>query len=374
MNCFWKSLMLGLASATFVACSSDELQGNVSVTPEDAQPKITLKVATPRAGSLIVEGGARAAIHTNDEWEVKTLNVYIFKKGADGSYTFYSKTPFTTGGVDQLMAGSSDATYTCTLTIDPDLFEQNVQILLLANEDGTVDCQKDVTALVDFKATLANATVTDGANANALVNYGADGTQYGFAMSGQAVDANSDTEYELSSSGIEVSAELTRNVARIDIENKTPNLTITGVSMHNTVDKSYLFAQDTYAAPADVTSIGLLPVETYYADGSFSNLEYADGGDNVYEQMLYIYEQAAALQDKDCPYVTIDYRLTFDDNTYADHSIKVYFKGTDGAYKDVKRNHRYTIVLGDGNEIDGGMALKTEVKDYEDGEDFELEF
>lgn len=370
--------MLGLASATVVACSSDEHQVDVPVAPEDAQPVISLKIASPRAGNYVVEGGARAAVHTADEWTVKTLNVYIFKKGDDDSYTFYSKTPFTASSQEHVLTSSADATYTCSLKIDNELLQATVQILLLANEDGTVNCEQGVTTLADFKATLAQATVAADANADDLVSYTVNTTDYGFAMSAQAVDATDATELVLTTEGVDVTAGLVRNVARIDVENQTPNLTITGVKMYNTVDKSYLFAQAPIAAPASASTITLLPMESYMDLGSFTALPYQDAGDNEYESMLYLYEQPAAVSDETCPYVSIDYTLTLEDRdgneVQGSHTIKVYFK--DGAtYLPVKRNNLYKIVLGDGTEVNGKTTLATKVMVWDESEDaFELLF
>lgn len=380
MSRFWKSLMLGLASATVVACSSDEYQMDVPVAPEDAQPVISLKIASPRAGSYVVEGGARATVHTTDEWTVNTLNVYIFKKGDGDVYTFYSKTSFPTNGNEHLLTSSGDATYTCSLKIDNALLQATVQILLLANEDGTVNCEQGVTTLADFKATLAQATVVADANADDLVDYTAAETDYGFAMSAQAMDAQSETELTLTTAGVDVTASLVRNVARIDIQNNTPNLAITGVRMHNTVSQSYLFAQDPIAAPDGASTITLLPMQSYMDEGSFTALTYqtGDGADNEYESMLYLYEQPAAVSDETCPYVSIDYTLTFEDRdgneVQGAHTIKVYFK--DGAtYLPVKRNNLYKIVLGDGTEVNGKTNLATKVMVWDDSENaFELLF
>ena len=384
---FWKSLMLGLASTAVVACSSDELQDDMSVVPGDAQPEIVLKVATPGAGSVVVEGGARA-LHTSEEWAVKNLNVYLFKKTTvdnTESYVYYDKYTFTANDQTYPLTGgtNNEAKYNCTLKIAYELMNETVRIFLIANEEGTVELAQNTTTLEAFKETMAKAAVTNGNHVDALVNYTVSDVNYGFAMAAQAVGEDDATEFKLEASGVEVNATLVRNVARIDIVNDTPNLTVTNVTMHNTPTLSYLFAQDAsnlYAAPASASVIDLLPNSKYFTTGdnpAFSPLAYAtgEGADNTYEQMLYIYEQAAASAktDANCPYVTIDYQLTMEDKAgnpiTGNHSINIYF-GTDTEEGwrgiPVERNHLYKIILGDGSEIDNLVSLDTKVEVWEE--------
>lgn len=394
-NQFWKSLMLGLASVTVVACSSDDNLADMPASPDEAQPKISLKVATPRTRNYVVEGGAESrtdAIHTEAEWTVNTLNVYIFQKADDGSYTYYSTTEFNTEtGSANLLTKTADANYTCELAIEKELLGKTVQVLLLANETGTVTCDASTTIDV-FKGTLADENgVSDGSHADYLVGYVDASTNHGFAMSAQAVvtnDTDNSTEKELvlTAKGVDVKASLMRNVARIDIQNDTPNLTITGVKAGNTVDNSYLFAQyDTdgttqvFAAPQGAVTIGVLPTLAYYTDDAFTAIAYDDaqtGADNEHEHVLYLYEQAAGTSDDDATYVTIDYTLTIGGYT-GNHSIKVPFKQTtdNGTYVPVERNHLYKIVLGNGSEINGAASLTAKVLAWdEEDEEFTLEF
>lgn len=381
MNHFFKSLALGALSMACFACSTDEFTSETPGAFNGEQSKITLLISTPSAGDVVFKNAAKTITQEPEEWEIKTLNVYIFKKAPDGSYKFQSSTAFTgTDATNKLeQTTGTDAAYTCSLTIGSDLMEETVKILLLANDNGSVTLTQNSTTFEEFKQTLASATVaTDStATSDVLVGYVDASTSRGFAMSAQAKAKNASTsEYDteeilLTAAGVDVQAILYRNVARVDIENATKNLTITGMGLHNTVNKSYLFSQgdNVYAfpsVPSSAISIFMNPMNNWKTQFD-TMLAYntMDTTQNVLKKVFYLYEQTAGTSEDDSPYVTISYRLTYtaDDGStsYSDHSVKVYFrtKADDGSftYLPVKRNHLYKIKLGNYTEVDGKVEL-----------------
>ncbi|EJX03962.1 hypothetical protein EVA_07929 [gut metagenome] len=192
--------------------------------------------------------------------------------------------------------------------------------------------------------------------------------------------------YTLTPRGVDVKAELTRTVARLDVFNYTPNMKITDVEITNAVDKSYLFKGDVtnnVHQPADAGKITLKPMLDM-VDKLKAGIVYQTPGKpiedsarvkNVY-RMAYLYEQDVT-DDATSPKVTIHYELTVGNgqtNTQKAGQVTVPFKRTTQTadYVDVKRNYIYTIKLGDGSKVATGVVdVQFNVVDWQKGTDID---
>lgn len=247
-----KSFLIGGAALLATSCTNEEIIGG-NPDSESGNPGLTISIQTPAADGVVFTKAATETTTEDEaaEWAVKTLNVYLFVKGQDNSYTLYSHTPLNLLETDKDgVTDNSNGTYSYNEPITADMIGKTMKVVLVANDapegvsantDGMSGTGLDV-----FKTKLANASVSEGSSADVLVGNGT----LGFPMSYVG-----ESDITMTPMGESVSAKLTRTVARLDIFNYTPNLTITGVSLLKAVNKSYLLPQAVFADPADASYV-----------------------------------------------------------------------------------------------------------------------
>lgn len=373
------SLLTGLMSLAVCACSNEEmLNSTPQISEENAHLNIIIN--TPASDGIVVR--SRAAENTlfpdeAHESAIKSLNVYLFKKGtgtSDADYTYFEHQ--TVAEFNDGIGGNGQKT--CSVKINPKLMNENVKIVLIANdepktESSTIQLEKGKTTLPDFRTqALATAVVSDRDNADKLVGgYKAEAAT-GFPMSAVSGDTR------LTAAGSPVEMTLVRNVARLDIQNNAPGLIIKSVKVKNVNNKSLLLDSGTEDSPINVPvseKINLNPL-TEYSTLLTNGIEYQEGIDedaikkNNTHCAFYLYEQKVEKQ-AESPVVTIEYEInTGNTVNNLEGSLDVLFKNTN-TFVSVGRNKRYVILLGDGTPVDNGnVKAKLIVEDWKHGEDF----
>lgn len=383
-----KSFLIGGAALLATSCTNEEIIGGNPET-ETGNPGLTISIQTPAADGVVFTKAE--PLHEDAEWAVKTLNVYLFEKsgsqGDDTDYKLFKQTNLDLSSSEDV-TDNSNGTYSYNEPITADMIGKTMKVVLVANDepagvtpntDGTSG-----TGLNDFKAKLANADVSEGSSADVLVG-GTGDVATGFPMSYIAEE-----DITMTPMGASVSATLTRTVARLDIFNYTPNLTITGVSLLKAVNKSYLLPQAAFADPDDASYVTINATQewqTAFKSGKgFVQPTKQDDNQqepwtpteddykkvNTLKHVLYMYEQAnAASDDSKVATVKIEYTLKMGDGSTPKGTLEVALSGIEG--KKINRNTLYTIKLGNGKEVKDEIKASVVVEDWvTDGNDVDV--
>ena len=158
----------------------------------------------------------------------------------------------------------------------------------------------------------------------------------GIAMSGIARSNSSDVV--TITPGVKCEVSLRRIVARVDVQNNTPNLVISSIELLNAAPRGYLFPHDPVAAAS----------ESYITEAM--NAEVALG--TTYDEqkdlkkVFYLYER----HNEDGNGAEI--KITYTVNSSKGEVVVPFRKTSDTReFVDVERNTLYTVVLGNGDPV-----------------------
>ena len=378
--------------------------GTTVTTDEEVQATLTITVRTGTNDDIVVSRESQ----TENEKALVSLNVYLFTldssvdedEATDDDYIFDSSYTFTTDSDDEstLLTDSGTGTYTCTIDVT-DLVNETVKIALIGNDTPATAPTAGTTTLSEFKTVVYSVTASDAQHVDVLVGYPEDDAT-GYPMSAMAVDSSDNEAVTLTSLGTNVEAELIRTMARVDVFNFVPNLSVTGVYVMNTPNSAYIFKQDSPASPDDAEFISLYAYSTYYDtysegvnygsqtsttdestylvqgyDDSFvddlkegytdEEYEEARKDANTRHHVLYLNEQSVSSTDTS-PVIAISYTIE-EYNGGAEGLVYVYFQNSDTEeYLNVTRNTLYLIQIGDGNSIESNvLTIQLEITGWE---------
>lgn len=402
-------------SALAGSCSREVVStpdgGAEGIRVEAGSLRIVLSTPSPDAvvnpGSR-ADGETAAALHEVQEWTVKKLGVYIFmastQSARDADYRLVKKTEGITFGAAGTPGVSGTAMgngeYSYTEMLEKYMIGKYLKVLLVANEGElsgiTLDTNHDGTAgttLETFKTLTAGAVLDNSEGQSAdMISGGAytgegdltGGAYTGIVMSGTAMKGTAEEIHLASPASLELEAQLTRNVARIDICLNKKGLTLKKAVLKTTAKQAYLFPQETTAAPGNslLTAYPLLPVLkyaellgdgkpgiTYQNPASDTEAKEVTRDRNTLKHVFYLYEQ---VNDKSsCAAVEVTYTLANADGVEQTGVLEIPFRKTTtegkGDYVNTTRNHLYTVELGDGN-LDGKVTARIVVQDWEPNE------
>lgn len=389
--------------------------GAEGIRVEAGSLRIVLSTPSPDAvvnpGSR-ADGETAAALHEVQEWTVKKLGVYIFmastQSAGDADYRLVKKTEGITFGAAGTPGVSGTAMgngeYSYTEMLEKYMIGNYLKVLLVANEGelsgitlGTNHGGTSGTTLQDFKALTAAAVLDDSEGQSAdKISGGAytsetdltGGTYTGIVMSGTAKKGTAEEIHLASAALLELEAQLTRNVARIDICLNKKGLTLKKAVLKTTAKQAYLFPQETTAAPGNalLTAYPLLPVSKYVellgdskpgiqyqTPASDTEAEEVTRDRNTLKHVFYLYEQVNT--EGSCATVEVTYTLADADGVEQTGVLEIPFRKTTtegkGDYVNTTRNHLYTVELGDGS-LDGKVNARLVVQDWEPNEIYEF--
>lgn len=374
---------------------------------------LRIVIRTPSPDAVVnpgsrADGETAAALHEVQEWTVKKLGVYIFmastQSAGDADYRLVKKTEGITFGAAGTPGVSGTAMgngeYSYTEMLEKYMIDNYLKVLLVANEGElsgiTPDTNHDGTSgttLQDFKARTAAAVLDDSEGQSADKISGGEytsetdltgGTYTGIVMSGTARKGTAEEIHLASAALLELEAQLTRNVARIDICLNKKGLTLKKAVLKTTAKQAYLFPQETTAAPGNalLTAYPLLPVSKYaelLGDGKLGITYQNPATDteakevtrdrNTLKHVFYLYEQVNT--EGSCATVEVTYTLADADGVEQTGVLEIPFRETTtegkGDYVSTTRNHLYTVELGDGS-LDGEVTARIVVQDWEPNE------
>ncbi|WP_304300469.1 hypothetical protein [Phocaeicola plebeius] len=403
-------------SALAGSCSREVVStpdgGAEGIRVEAGSLRIVLSTPSPDAvvnpGSR-ADGETAAALHEVQEWTVKKLGVYIFmastQSAGDADYLLVKKTEGITFGTEETEGPKGtdlgNGEYSYTETLQDWMLGKYLKVLLVANEGKELGTAKadgtSGTTLQEFKALTAAAELDDSEGQSAdKISGGAytsetdltGGTYTGIVMSGTARKGTAEEIHLASAALLELEAQLTRNVARIDICLNKKGLTLKKAVLKTTAKKAYLFPQETTAAPGNalLTAYPLLPVSKYVellgdskpgiqyqTPASDTEAEEVTRDRNTLKHVFYLYEQVNT--EGSCATVEVTYTLADADGVEQTGVLEIPFRKTTtegkGGYVITTRNHLYTVELGDGS-LDGNVNARLVVQDWEPNEIYEF--
>lgn len=387
--------------------------GAEGIRVEAGSLRIVLSTPSPDAvvnpGSR-ADGETAAALHEVQEWTVKKLGVYIFmaqSAGAkDNAYFLVQKREGITFGTEETEGPKGtdlgNGEYSYTEPLQDYMIGKFLKVLLVANEGTELGTANEDgasgTTLQDFKVLTAGAVLDNSEGQSAdKISGGAytsetdltGGTYKGIVMSGTAKKGTAEEIHLASAALLELEAQLTRNVARIDICLNKKGLTLKKAVLKTTAKQAYLFPQETTAAPGNalLTAYPLLPVSKYVellgdskpgiqyqTPASDTEAEEVTRDRNTLKHVFYLYEQVNT--EGSCATVEVTYTLADADGVEQQTGVlEIPFRKTTtegkGDYVNTTRNHLYTVELGEGS-LDGKVNARLVVQDWEPNEIYEF--
>ena len=197
-------------------------------------------------------------------------------------------------------------------------------------------------AEADLHETAATVELADGDTADKLAEADA-----GIAMSGTAT-ADGQNEVITIVPGVKCEVKLTRIVARVDVQNNTPNMTLESAVLVGAATRGYLFAQAPLSAPvADRIVLG----SNATVDLTEEHPALKPGevfAPKTFRKTFYAYERPNTAGDYAA--VRITYRVNDSKGTVEVPFIRTEVGGAQTPV-DIERNHLYTVVLGNGKPV-----------------------
>ena len=346
----WKGLFFLVSAALMLSvggCKGNDEPGKINKDGRNAS--VTFRLTLPQG-----EAYTYRAVHDAPEWTVKKLTLYMFNN--DGSKLLEIEPLEMT---DLIPDGETAYSYTKEFT------KEKVGVyrfLFVANDEvagATVGMSQ-----ADFeKLPMTQVLTADGTSKELLTNQ--DGEDV-IPMTGVAHQGNS-TQISVTGTTAPVQVTLTRVVARIDVANHIPNLTITKLSLRNTYDRTTTFpaknanGETTYAAPADAQKVNM---SAGFADvpTNFTGIAGAEG--NQLKKAFYLYEgeQPANAADKDkVTTVVVEGKLANGKTVVLD--IPFVSSSTSYIPVTVRRNYLYKIILGDNSDLEEGSKVAFTIED-----------
>lgn len=336
----------------FTACKNNNEPAKENPNKSDVT-QLTFTISAPQGEAFNFRD---AAIHDQDEWNIKQLIMYTF----DGDGTALK-------AIDEIniadLASTGDGTYTYTKEFD-NTQVGNYRFLFVAN-DKVANAQVGM-SLTNFEALLMTQQLTDdGTATSANLLKTIDGKQV-IPMTGFAKQGTS-TIVSIMGTTSPVKVYLTRVVARIDVSNHVPNLNITKISLLNTYNQASVSpttdadGNKTYQAPQTAKQVNLSQGFATVPN-PFKGIAGNEG--NVLKKAFYLYEgqQPSTETDKD-KVTTLIIEGQLNNGQQVVYHIPFVRASNNYIPVAVKRNFIYNVVLGDNNPLEPNSKLTFTIED-----------
>ena len=389
---YYKSFMPAaiLTALLATSCSNDiDVVGDFN---EPAEQTLIFSIRTPSGEKVSYSRADGAVLHDEPEYAVKSLQLYEYEvtENEEGEKTTslcrILSYPTGTGKNVIDLTDGGDGSYSFSIVIPADYKNRTFTYCVVANNATTSvktgdpvekfrdECfsavilknttvQPETDAEVDGEVPPAEP-ITVSPNGDALST-----PEKGIAMTGTAKAKTSGSDEITIGQTTQCEVELTRIVSRIDLRYATPNLKLIKVELRRAPVKTYLwphFGEDGTTplyAEVDTLKIDLnstLTLPDYYLNDEGHEAEKAAGID--LKKAFYMYERTNT--EENSAYVHLEYMVNANSTEYKG-VLDVPFRRTSGdkAYIDTKRNHLYTIVLGNNDDPVSGKVSATLIVD-----------
>ena len=400
------------AAATLFSCSdSQELVANANELQAKSQdqPTIVFKIKTPSGSSVKYNNGRRVnaagQTQTDAEAAIKTLQMFEIDAATDKLFS---------DPVDlqsQLGSGTvnaeGDIVYQITAS-NPNMSSKGRRYVFVANNtvdnSGTAYVTGDSWSSIEAHIAKQAIAANDAATKYWLTETGWDAAA--LPMTGEAIfEGNNIIRFDkVSTNYYEVTVELNRIVARIDVVNNLPNFVINSVQMLNANDHSYVLPHKDGSGNTELPTgtTRVKPITPFWsyddqenAKNSTTGVSYEfkptllTSGPNTgdvdvkatLEQAFYAYEDLLidTNPEQNClrlrvqgilnGEVTVSYDIPFMKKYQIDGSGNPLYTSSDAAYTEnipITRNTLYRVEIGDGKPIsfDAEIKFKLIVDDW----------
>lgn len=380
-----------LTALLATSCSNDiDVVGDFN---EPDEQTLVFSMRTPSGEKVSYSRADGTALHDEPEYVVKSLQLYEYEvTETDGEKTtslsrILSYPTGTGKNVIDLKDGG-DGSYSFSIVIPADYKNRTFTYRVVANNATT--SVKTGDSVEKFRDNWFSAVILKNTTVQPETSYGEDGdetatpaepitvspkgdaladSKKGIAMTGSAKAKTSGSDEITIGQTTQCEVELTRIVSRIDLRYATPNLKLTKVELRRAPVKTYLwprFSEDgTTPLYAEVDTLkidlnSMLTLPDYYLNDEGHEAEKAAGID--LKKAFYMYERANT--EENSAYVHLEYMVNANSTEYKG-VLDVPFRRTSGdkAYIDTKRNHLYTIVLGNNDDPVSGKVSATLIVD-----------
>ena len=325
------------AAASLLAGCSKETTGPGDT--DDSRIPITFTLATPGSEGVIYPRSATRATHDAAEYAVRQLTLLVYDATDASAPKFLRKHDMTS---DIKLYDNGNGTYTFSLEAPISDMNAKRKFVFVVNDDAAVAATAAGSAEADLHETAATVELADGDTADKLAEADA-----GIAMSGTAT-ADGQNEVITIVPGVKCEVKLTRIVARVDVQNNTPNMTLESAVLVGAATQGYLFAQAPLSAPvADRIVLG----SNATVDLTEEHPALKPGevfAPKTFRKTFYAYERPNTAGDYAA--VRITYRVNDSKGTVEVPFIRTEAGGAQTPV-DIERNHLYTVVLGNGKPV-----------------------
>ena len=326
-----------LAAASLLAGCSKETTDPGDT--DDSRIPITFTLATPGSEGVIYPRSATRATHDAAEYAVRQLTLLVYDATDTSAPKFLRKHDMTS---DITLYDNGNGTYTFSLEAPISDMNAKRKFVFVVNDDAAVAATAAGSAEADLHETAATVELADGDTADKLAEADA-----GIAMSGTAT-ADGQNEVITIVPGVKCEVKLTRIVARVDVQNNTPNMTLESAVLVGAATRGYLFAQAPLSAPvADRIVLG----SNATVDLTEDHPARKPGevfAPKTFRKTFYAYERPNTAGDYAA--VRITYRVNDSKGTVEVPFIRTEAGGAQTPV-DIERNHLYTVVLGNGKPV-----------------------
>ena len=325
------------AAASLLAGCSKETTGPGDT--DDSRIPITFTLATPGSEGVIYPRSATRATHDAAEYAVRQLTLLVYDATDTSAPKFLRKHDMTS---DITLYDNGNGTYTFSLEAPISDMNAKRKFVFVVNDDAAVAATAAGSAEADLHETAATVELAAGDTADKLAEADA-----GIAMSGTAT-ADGQNEVITIVPGVKCEVKLTRIVARVDVQNNTPNMTLESAVLVGAATRGYLFAQAPLSAPvADRIVLG----SNATVDLTEEHPALKPGevfAPKTFRKTFYAYERPNTAGDYAA--VRITYRVNDSKGTVEVPFIRTEAGGAQTPV-DIERNHLYTVVLGNGKPV-----------------------
>lgn len=344
------SLWMAVTALLMGGCTTE----NNKPVPSDNIP-ITFTIATPGSEGVIYPNQrATRATHDQAEWAIKQMSLLVYDATEEATPKFLRKHDLAT---DISLYDNGNGTYTFSIEAPISDLNAKRKFVFVVNDDAAVaETAVGSTEEALHTATTATIALNDNDTADKLAD-----TDNGIAMSGTAT-TDGVNEVITITPGLKCQVKLTRIVARIDIQNNTPNMTLESAVLVKAAKQGYIFKQKAISAPTEDRIIL----------GSNANVDITAqhpvlGPDDTFtpktfNKVFYTYERPNTTEDYAA--VRISYRVNDSKGTIEVPFIRTEVGGTQTPV-DITRNSLYTIVLGNGEPVETNpLTFSIKVEDW----------
>lgn len=361
------------------SCSNDIDQPMVFDTDQTGET-LTFTLRMPTSGDKVSYSRAEGEIHVESEYTINQLSLYEYAVEGDSEKLIRVIKSNGTGKnvIDLSDIKADDHSYTFSINVPADYIGKNLRYRFVANDEAVtvpVDEESGESYFSDFMTTHASKVLETIEDKNPTADKL---SEDGIAMTGVAKDGANDFITISPQIGDKTYAvEMERIVSRIDIRYRTPNLRITSAELRNAPKQGFLFTQTGLPILSDEECLTLGHHSSIASFPDFLHKAEADEEtgkkhDEVnLEHIFYLYER----KNSEDSYATvhIEYEIDYNDKTDEDGARQYYHGAVDIPFKagdkyvDAVRNHRYTIVLGNGDDpVSGRIKFQILVDDWVD--------